>query len=56
MSLYLTHRRLKLPKSAGKTQVKLTVDIKPRPGSQAQKQAWKRFWQKLLEVRPNAER
>jgi hypothetical protein len=26
----------------------VTLDIKPGPASPAQKQAWKRFWQKLI--------
>jgi len=28
--------------------VKVTVNIKPGPVSPAQKQAWRRFWQKLI--------
>ena len=31
-----------------KTAIKLTVDIRPRPASPAQKQAWRRFWQKII--------
>jgi hypothetical protein len=28
--------------------IKVVVDIKPGPASPAQKQAWKRFWGKLI--------
>lgn len=28
--------------------VKLTIHIRPGPASVTQKQAWKRFWQKLI--------
>jgi hypothetical protein len=35
-------------KPAEKIQVKLTVNIQPGPASPAQKQAFKRFWQKLI--------
>jgi hypothetical protein len=28
--------------------VKLTVDIRPGPTSQAQKEAWRKFWHKLI--------
>jgi len=32
----------------------VTVDIRPRPVSPAQKQIWKRLWQKLItEVKAN---
>jgi len=31
-----------------KTQSKVTVNIRPGPMSPAQKQVWRRFWQKLI--------
>ena len=31
-----------------KDTIKVKVDIRPGPVSPAQKQAWRRFWQKLI--------
>ncbi len=39
--------RIPLTKSAS-TSVRVTVDIQPGTGSPAQKQAWNRFWQKII--------
>lgn len=36
-----------MPKTADKT-IKVTMNILPGPVSPAQKQAFKRFWQKLI--------
>jgi hypothetical protein len=38
----------KVPKTANKL-IKITVDIQPGPALPAQKTAWKRFWQKLID-------
>lgn len=46
----------KVPKSDTKTQAKVTVNIRLGPVSPAQKQAWKRFWQKLLAEAKASER
>ena len=37
-----------MPKTTEKTAVKLRVDIKPGPASQAQKATYRRFWAKLI--------
>jgi len=37
-----------VPKPDTKMQSSVMVNIQPGPTSPAQKQAWKRFWQKLI--------
>lgn len=37
-----------MPSLADKAPIKVTVDIRSAPTSPAQKQVWKRFWQKLI--------
>lgn len=37
-----------MPKTNEKTEIKLLASIRPGPTSPAQKQAWKRFWTKLV--------
>jgi hypothetical protein len=41
----MTRRR---EKSKTATSIKVVLNIRPGPASPAQKQAWKRFWQKLI--------
>lgn len=46
---YMIHRRRRVPKSATKPTIKVTVDIRPGlAASSAAKQQWKRFWAKLI--------
>ena len=35
-------------KSKTKPEVKIEVSIRPGPGSPAQKEAWRRFWQRVI--------
>ena len=42
------YRRPKVPKSGNSTQTMVTVNIRVETMSPAQKQAWERFWQKLI--------
>ena len=37
-----------MPKSDAKTQVNVTLAIRPGPASPAQKTAWRRFWQHMI--------
>lgn len=48
MSLYLTRRRLKVPKSATKPEIQVTVNIRPGNATPAMKNQYRRFWAKLI--------
>lgn len=47
MRLYLTHRRLKVPRSPTKTEVKVKVNIKPGPSTDYQRALWRKWWRRL---------
>lgn len=39
---------MRVSKTATKTEIKITTNIRPGPVSLAQKTAWRKFWQKLI--------